>query len=106
MMSLGMFAANPQVQAPKAAKRVVELDSHRPVPIRFSQSDEVVLCRLAELSSTINKSQGPFICVHLLSRLPVRLFWWPPSALSQPRPGVPTAQARASSGRRLRRHRS
>ena len=35
MMSLGMYAANGQGHVPEASKNVVELDSHRPVPIRF-----------------------------------------------------------------------
>ena len=75
MMSLWMFAANASGHVPEAPRNVVELDSHRPVPIRFNQSDEVVLCGLADLSATIDKSQGPLKCAHVLSRLPARLFW-------------------------------
>ena len=53
MMSLGI---NRTVSRPQVPKNVVELDSQRPVPIRFIQSEEVVLCGRAVLSATINTS--------------------------------------------------
>jgi hypothetical protein len=76
MMSLGEVCGERAASRPPGApKNVVELDSHRPIPIRFDQSDEVVFCGLADLSATIKEIQGLLTCAHVLSCLPARLFW-------------------------------